>query len=793
MSNPDDFDPYRKWLGIPSAEQPPNHYRLLGLGLFEDDVEVIESAVDQRMAHVRTFQTGPHSSHSQKLLDELAAARVTLLNSARKAAYDNLLRAKLAPPSAPGDNEVGSGAPPAPHGPVPVMPSRPNVPRPVPATTLPAPAENVGARAPIHAPVAGKEDAASPVLPSPTDVPLTSRGLRARKRTDPAAWAGLAAAALAVVAFAYWVRDPLKTQTAAVGGADQNALPSKPIEGDRRKASAGALGGGDADEVPLASATSPKPSQSLLPSAAHDGDDSPEGAASQDAGDNRSTEPTKSMPVESVPSATPDSATTTPDEPPQSEPASLASLLQKAERTPLAQVHREAPPEGKALAAAKAAFPQKYGKEIAAAKTREQVWNLRTRLINLAQQGAEPPDMRYVMLLNAGASAANQGSVSAAYRAANEIGRSFDVDPYQTKLKALEAAGKAATMPTAFAVGALQSLALAERAAFEGKFDVANRAATQAANFGRKTKNKELIAQIDRSKAAMREQSLRNAAYLKALADLKKSPSDPAANLTAGKFETLVLGNWHDGLFKLAASNDSQFARIARLEAETRADPSQWAAMTSAWSDAAMSEADEFFQSRCQLQAKYACLRATSLGQIDEIPKEVVEQLRNVAGYPLSRLRPGAAARYFEGADFQRLRAERQDLAIDFFFGQGSPEPTVPTNFFSARWTGFIKPPVGGRYRLRTFTNDGVRLWIDGEQVLNRWRQNADSQEVEVLLTSELHTFQLEYNETIEVAYAIFVWGLADGADPDLSECSTVDALYYDPESPFQLPELKSP
>jgi hypothetical protein len=85
-----------------------------------------------------------------------------------------------------------------------------------------------------------------------------------------------------------------------------------------------------------------------------------------------------------------------------------------------------------------------------------------------------------------------------------------------------------------------------------------------------------------------------------------------------------------------------------------------------------------------------------------------------------------------------------------------------------------------------------VRLWIDGEQVLNRWRQNADRQEVDVLLTSELHTFQLEYNEEFGVAYAIFDWGLMDIADLYQPDC-TVDALYYDPESPFHLPELKSP
>ena len=87
------FDPYYKWLGIPPEEQPPNHYRLLGLRLFESDPEVIEAASDQRMAHLRTYQTGQYSAFSQKLLNEVAAARVCLLSQERRARYDAALRA----------------------------------------------------------------------------------------------------------------------------------------------------------------------------------------------------------------------------------------------------------------------------------------------------------------------------------------------------------------------------------------------------------------------------------------------------------------------------------------------------------------------------------------------------------------------------------------------------------------------------------------------------------------------------------------------------------------------------
>ncbi len=89
------FDPYYTWLGIPPEDQPPNHYRLLGLRPFEQNPDVIENAADQRMAHLRTFQTGKRAKFSQKLLNEVAAARVCLLNPERKAAYDRQVRQML--------------------------------------------------------------------------------------------------------------------------------------------------------------------------------------------------------------------------------------------------------------------------------------------------------------------------------------------------------------------------------------------------------------------------------------------------------------------------------------------------------------------------------------------------------------------------------------------------------------------------------------------------------------------------------------------------------------------------
>jgi hypothetical protein len=89
------FDPYHRWLGIPPKDQPANLYRLLAISLFESDPDVIDQAADQRVRHLRSLATGPNGELTQKLLNEVAAARIALLNDERRAAYDAKLRQQL--------------------------------------------------------------------------------------------------------------------------------------------------------------------------------------------------------------------------------------------------------------------------------------------------------------------------------------------------------------------------------------------------------------------------------------------------------------------------------------------------------------------------------------------------------------------------------------------------------------------------------------------------------------------------------------------------------------------------
>lgn len=86
------FDPYFKWMRIPRREQPPTHYRLLGLPVFHDDSADIESAALQQAEHVRRCGETKFPEVAEHLIAQIHAARDCLLDAAGKAAYDEVLR-----------------------------------------------------------------------------------------------------------------------------------------------------------------------------------------------------------------------------------------------------------------------------------------------------------------------------------------------------------------------------------------------------------------------------------------------------------------------------------------------------------------------------------------------------------------------------------------------------------------------------------------------------------------------------------------------------------------------------
>jgi predicted component of type VI protein secretion system len=93
----DETDFYHRWLGIPPQEQPVSYYRLLGIPLFEDDLEVIANSADRQRSFVKR-QSGnvkKFEALGQKILNEIEVARICLMNAEKRQAYDEQLRLRL--------------------------------------------------------------------------------------------------------------------------------------------------------------------------------------------------------------------------------------------------------------------------------------------------------------------------------------------------------------------------------------------------------------------------------------------------------------------------------------------------------------------------------------------------------------------------------------------------------------------------------------------------------------------------------------------------------------------------
>lgn len=121
----------------------------------------------------------------------------------------------------------------------------------------------------------------------------------------------------------------------------------------------------------------------------------------------------------------------------------------------------------------------------------------------------------------------------------------------------------------------------------------------------------------------------------------------------------------------------------------------------------------------------------------------VVYRIRYV-GLPLAGSGSGALGEYFPAPDLSGTPVSRRDPAIDFTWpGSTSPAPGIPGDGFSARWTARLRPPVSDTWTFVTDSDDGVRLWIDGQLLINNWADHATAQNSASLALEGGRTYDL--------------------------------------------------
>jgi glucose/arabinose dehydrogenase len=140
-------------------------------------------------------------------------------------------------------------------------------------------------------------------------------------------------------------------------------------------------------------------------------------------------------------------------------------------------------------------------------------------------------------------------------------------------------------------------------------------------------------------------------------------------------------------------------------------------------------------------------------------PRTAVGTIRD-DGDPAVGTGNGLRAEYFDTINLTGTSLVRVDPTVNFLWANGSPDPSIQPDTFSARWTGWIEPLYNEDYTFEARTDDGVRLWVDGRQLIDSWvdRSATSSFGAIRLEAGRRYPIRMEYFENSGGASAELFW-----------------------------------
>ena len=151
------------------------------------------------------------------------------------------------------------------------------------------------------------------------------------------------------------------------------------------------------------------------------------------------------------------------------------------------------------------------------------------------------------------------------------------------------------------------------------------------------------------------------------------------------------------------------------------------------------------------------------------VPAEVLFHDPAVAARPKKYAGPpkgtGLRLSFFQGDNFGKFLFSRPDYQVDSLWHDGLLDPRLPPDDLTLRWEAYLKAPRPGRYRLTALGDDGVRVYLDGKKVIEKWGGNGGFQsgDAPVELTDKPHPLVVEYQEKHRNAYVSLHWEQIDG------------------------------
>ncbi len=121
---------------------------------------------------------------------------------------------------------------------------------------------------------------------------------------------------------------------------------------------------------------------------------------------------------------------------------------------------------------------------------------------------------------------------------------------------------------------------------------------------------------------------------------------------------------------------------------------------------------------------------------------------------------------YYTGTNFNTLVMTRLDPGINYNWSTTSPGPNVPLTDYSVNWTGTVTPLYSETYTFYTQSDDGVRLWVNGQQLVNDWNVHGSKQDsgMIALTAGQPYSINMQYFQHQGNAVAQLSWSSASQA-----------------------------
>lgn len=119
----------------------------------------------------------------------------------------------------------------------------------------------------------------------------------------------------------------------------------------------------------------------------------------------------------------------------------------------------------------------------------------------------------------------------------------------------------------------------------------------------------------------------------------------------------------------------------------------------------------------------------------------------------------GLSGNYFNGMNFETSVFKRVDATINFDWAFGSPNASVSGDNFSVLWTGQIQPKYSGEYTFYVTSNNGRRLWVNNQLIIDGWIDDIGEYRGKIsLIAGQKYNIKLEYFENSSAATCKLEW-----------------------------------